>query len=313
MEISEKAKERFCRDCNLPLKIYKEPYFTDRLRLYDKFYGTLNKWDVFLRELEKYHCEQDYFEDYNRVKDAAIFSIKNSEGYQRFNDEDMNQYGIDNKGVSGNDIFKNTNDGRKSISIDIRKANFSCLRYYNPNIFSNAETWEDFINMYTDNKHIIDSKYIRQVILGNCNPKRQITYEKWIMDKILTCLVDVYMPIEKVVFFSNDEIVIDISDMDTENQMRTASDIDIGMKAMAIPLKVELFTLHKIRGTEGYYKEITKKNGEKEFAFKCLNSDMAPFAFRSFLGEQIMDSDRVFYHNGILAQYIEVPQIEVMK
>ena len=76
MEASNKAKERFCKDCNIPIKIYQEPYFKDRLELYDRFYGTLDKWRIFTRELQKYKSEQDYFEEYNRVKDTAINSIK---------------------------------------------------------------------------------------------------------------------------------------------------------------------------------------------------------------------------------------------
>ena len=41
MEVSIRAKERFCKDCNIPIRIFQEPYFTDRLTLYNKFYGTL--------------------------------------------------------------------------------------------------------------------------------------------------------------------------------------------------------------------------------------------------------------------------------
>ena len=39
MEVSEKLKERFCKDCNIPLRLYKEPYFTERLQLYDSYYN----------------------------------------------------------------------------------------------------------------------------------------------------------------------------------------------------------------------------------------------------------------------------------
>lgn len=85
MVISNKLKERFCKDCNIPLRLFHEPYFTDRLKLYDKYYNTLSKWDLFVEELQKYNCEQDYFEEYNRVKDAAINDIKKSDGFQRFN------------------------------------------------------------------------------------------------------------------------------------------------------------------------------------------------------------------------------------
>ena len=80
MEVSEKLKERFCKDCNIPLRLFKEPYFTERLQLYDSYYNTLDKWNIFVRELEKYKRDQDYLEEYNRVKGAAINDIKLSDG-----------------------------------------------------------------------------------------------------------------------------------------------------------------------------------------------------------------------------------------
>lgn len=315
MEVSTRAKERFCKDCNIPIRLFQEPYFMDRLALFDKFYGTLEKWNTFLEELQKYHCEQDYFEEYNRVKDAAILSIKNSEAYQRFNEEDMNKYRVMHENLPNKDIFKLTNDGKTFISIDMRKANFSSLHHYSADMFKDtfgvANTWEEFIEKFTDNQHIINSKYIRQVILGNCNPKRHITYEKYLMDMVLTYLLEVYVSMGRIVFFSNDEIVIDISDMSTSEQQLLSFQIKLGMNDMAVPLKVELFTLHKIDNTDGYYKEIFKENVEKEIEFKCLDNYMLPFVIRSFLGEEITDSDRVFYHEGLLAQFIEVPKIEV--
>lgn len=311
MEVSARAKEKFCKDCNVPIRIFQEPYFTDRLTLYDKLYGTLEKWDIFLNELSKYHCEQDYFEEYNRVKDAAILDIKNTEAYQKFNEGDMNKYAVTHKNLPNKDIFKPSNDGKCFISIDMRKANFSSLHHYNSDIFGGADSWEEFIGRYTDNQHIINSKYIRQVILGNCNPKRHITYEKYLMDGALTYLTEVFVSMDRVVFFSNDEIVIDVSVMDKNKQERILFAIRNGMKDMPVPLKTELFVLHKIVGTDGYYKEIIDGNGNTEIEFKCLDNYALPFVLRKFLGEDIIESDKVFYHEGLLAKFIEAPQIEV--
>ena len=311
MEVSTMAKERFCKDCNVPVRIFQEPYFTDRLKLYDRFYGTLEKWDMFLNELQKYHCEQDYFEEYNRVKDAAILDIKSSIAYQKFNEEDMNKYSVTHKNLSDKDIFKTSNNGKSFISIDMRKANFSSLHYYDPAIFGGVSSWEEFIGKYTDNQHIINSKYIRQVILGNCNPKRHITYEKYLMDGALTYLTEVFVSIDRVVFFSNDEIVIDVSDMDENEQERIAFAISNGMKEMQVPLKTELFVLHKIVGTDGYYKEILNENGNTDIEFKCLDNYALPFVLRKFLGEEVTENEKVFYHEGLLAKFIEIPEIEV--
>lgn len=310
MEVSTRAKERFCKDCNIPIRLFQEPYFTDRLTLFDKFYGTLDKWNLFVKELQKYNCEQDYFEEYNRVKDAAILSIKESEAYQRFNADDMNKYRVTHENLPSKDIFKPTNDGKAFISIDMRKANFSSLHHYSADMFG-VNTWEEFISKFTDNQHIINSKYIRQVILGNCNPKRHITYEKYLMDILLTDLLEKYIQIEREVFFSNDEIVIDVSDMNKSRQVLLAFNIEQYLKEASPKFKVELFTLYKIHGTDGYYKEILNENGEKDIEFKCLDNYMMPFVIRHFLGEEVTDSDKAFYHEGLLAQFIEVPKIEV--
>ncbi len=311
MEVSASAKGRFCKDCGIPIRIFQEPYFTDRMELYDRFYGTLEKWNVFLNELKKYPCEQDYFEEYNRVKDDAILSIKDTEAYQKFNEDDMNQYSVTHKNLPSKDIFKPSNDGKSFISIDMRKANFSALHHYDPTIFQGANSWEEFVRKYTDNQHIINSKYIRQVILGNCNPKRHITYERYLMDIVLSHLIDGSVSIDRVVFFSNDEIVLDISDLNESDQKSMALQIENSMKDMPVPLKTEFFTLHQIAGSGGYYKEILNENGNTEIELKCLNNYELPFVLRTFLGEEITESDKVFYHEGLLAKFIEIPRIEV--
>lgn len=313
MVISNKLKERFCKDCNIPLRLFHEPYFTDRLKLYDKYYNTLSKWDLFVEELQKYNCEQDYFEEYNRVKDAAINDIKKSDGFQRFNEEDMNKYSAKYTNLPSKDIFKPSNDGKLFISIDMKKANFSVLKHYDSDIFGKAETWEEFIGKYTSNKHIINSKYIRQVILGNCNPKRQVTYEKCIMGQVLEFLIDVEKMgyfLNEIVFFSNDEIVIDMEEYVNciNNRKITESKIK---EYFDVSFKVELFYLRKINGTNGYYKEIIKTLDEREYEFKCLDSYMLPFVLRKFQNQEITESDKVFYHEGMLSKFIEVPEIEV--
>lgn len=311
MEVSEKLKERFCKDCNIPLRLYKEPYFTERLQLYDSYYNTLDKWNIFVRELDKYKCEQDYLEEYNRVKNAAINDIKISDGYKRFNEEDMNKYTVKYKDLPGKDIFKTSNNGKLFISIDMRKANFSALKFYNRSIFDNADTWEKFIERYTEDKHIVNSKYIRQVILGNCNPKRQVTYEKYLMGLVLEVLIDeLGYSASDIAFFSNDEIVIDMGKY--EDCIRKRELIEWQIKGyFNIPFRIELFYLRKITGTNGYYKEIVKNIIEREYEFKCLNNYTLPFVLRKFNEEEITENDKVFYHEGLLSKFIEIPEIGI--
>lgn len=311
MEVSEKLKERFCKDCNIPLKLFKEPYFTDRLQLYDSYYNTLDKWNIFVRELEKYRCEQDYLEEYNRVKDTAINDIKLSDGYNRFNEEDMGKYSVKYKDLPSKDIYKPSNVGELFISIDMRKANFSALKFYDKSIFSNADTWEEFVGRYTENKHIVNSKYIRQVILGNCNPKRQVTYEKYLMGFVLEVLIDeLGYSASDIAFFSNDEIVINMGKYEDCINKQKILEMVVNVR-FNIPFRIELFYLHKITRTNGYYKEIVKNIIEREYEFKCLNNYTLPFVLRKFNGEEITENDKLFYHEGLLSKFIDIPEIEI--
>lgn len=320
MKISNRLKERFCKDCNIPIRLYDEPYFMDRIKLYDKFYDTMKKWKLFVEELQNYKCEQDYFEEYNKIKDSAISCIKETEAYQKFNAEDMNKYMVIHKNLPNSDIYKLSSKGRIFISIDMKKANFSSLQFYDRGMFYNANTWEDFMCRFTFNEHIINSKYIRQVILGNCNPKRHITYEKRIMDQTLSMLEKKFGKdlSEKIVFFSNDEIIYDITDWNRDLAGELSNTFRWYLHEISsVPFSVELFTLHKIDGTDGYYKEIYEYSSgigfedKRRYELKGLDSYAIPFVIRKFLNEEATENDKVFLHNGLLSKFIEVPEIEV--
>lgn len=316
MVITNKLRERFCKDCNIPIKIFDEPYFTDRLRLYDEFYGTLEKWELFTHELEKYHSEQEYFEHYNKVKDDAIIFIKSSVGYQRFNCEDMTKFQIGHFCLPSNDIFRPSNHGKVFLSVDMRKANFSALQHYDNSIFDFANTWEEFIGKFTDNAHIMNSKYIRQVVLGNCNPKRQVAYEKYLMDNVIYNLDSSLT--YNIISFSNDEIVVDITERDDYKLYKYLLGLDDLLNLQTelseqaqIPLKVEVFKLFKIDGVNGYRKRVFSPGGECKTELKCVEPTKLPFVIRKLKGEEVTESDKVFCYEGYLAKFIDVPEINI--
>lgn len=333
MVITDKLKERFCKDISLPVRIFNEPYFSDRLFLLDPFYKCFEKYEVYTKELETYRDEQAYFEEYNRIKDAAISDIKATEAYQSFNGMDMNECRIPDKYArlpEGN-VYKPSNDGRNFLSIDMKKANFSALHSYDPAVFADKNTWEDFIRQYTDNEHIINSKYIRQVIMGNCNPKRQISYEKYLMSCVLEeidRLTKLRLPEEPditrfVKSFAADEIVFDMTaftdcmrtvfpyESPEASCKRFLNDVHTAAKAFGIgeSLKIEEYTLYALKGTEGYIKDFYGKDIMRMPQLKCVNSLNVPFITEYLLNRSISRNDKLFYHEGLLAELIEVPQI----
>ena len=305
MEMTEKLKERFVRDCKIPIRLYTEPYFTERLELLDKYYGTLSKWKAFCEEVEKFPNEEEYFAMYNSTKEAAMDFIKSRSGYERFNKEDMNQFAVKNKNLPAKDIFKPSNIGKTFISLDMKKANFSSLKAYDSTIFDNAETWEDFIHKFTDSDYIVNSKYIREVIMGNCNPSRVITYEKHITDTILTKLVNAGIDIEDVVFFSNDEIIIDVN----KDPLVIIAHINEVLPTVEVPIRVEQFILSAVKKNNkiiGYIKALF----DGSYDFKCFNNQDLLLVMRKLQNEEIRESDLVFENEGFLAKYIDIPKIE---
>lgn len=63
-------------------------------------------------------------------------------------------------------------DGAFFFSLDLKKVNYHVLKFYYPNLVLNTHTYEDFIGQFTEFDYIRKSKYIRQVIFGNLNPKK---------------------------------------------------------------------------------------------------------------------------------------------
>lgn len=309
MQITENLRKRFCKDFNIPINMFQEDFFMERLKLLDKFYDTLRKWKIFKEDMAFYANEQDYFEYYNKTKDDAINSIKASEGFKRFNAEDMTKFAIPHpyRQLSSKDIYHKDNVGKSFISIDIEKANFSCLNFYDSEIFEHQGYWENYIGLYTNLKHIIESKYIRQVILGNCNPGRQVTYEKWIMYTLLQYIVgekeenSIRLPLEDVVMLSNDEAIFYDSENVNIEYINTV--VRNFVKNTGIPVRVERYKLLELEDLA-----YIKKYEDGSMKIKCAKAEFLPMIIHIIQGGEIHSNDLYFMYEGELASFVGLPK-----
>lgn len=289
--LTNSLKSRFCKDMNIPIRVYDEPYFSERIELLDPYYGTKDKLIIFKQALENYENESDYYKAYNKIKDEAIDYLK--ENLKGFLELDMNKYRVVNQKFTSNDVYKENNIGKTFISIDIVKANFTSIKHFDTDIFPEIDTYEEFIRQFTDEEHFINSKYIRQVIFGNNNPKRQVGYQKYLMDGILTHLLTKVNP-ESIASFSNDEIVIKISD---GINMDMVIDL-VNQCSNGLELKTEEFILDKAYGG---YKKVYK---DGLVSFKDLNSVDIIYAIREHQEEEVEENDKVFIYENKLAKFL---------
>lgn len=309
--MTEKLKQRFCKDQNLPIKVFRDDIFYKRLELFDQFIPCIGSYNKFLETVEKCGGEVGYFEHYNKVKDDAIEYLNNNEAMKNFLSTDMNKFACAFQGLPTKDIFKTTFNGFTFLSIDMKKANFTALHHFDANIVGNKDSYEDFIGMFTDIDYIKSSKYIRQVIFGNVNPKRQITYEKYLMSLVLSELF-VYFKTEDIVFFSTDEIVVLLNNyLDKIDEVISFVN-NVVNKSIAnkINVRAEYFALRKIEGTDGFIKDfLYTKNG---FDFKCINSLEYPFVFRYLKNELPQPEDFVFLFEDKYAKLLEPINISII-
>lgn len=303
-------RKRFLKDNNIPIKIIISPYFEERLELFNKYYKVDKAIEEFHEIYSRIGNKEKYFELYNKLKDDIITYLNNSPEMIFFaQKEDMNKFSIKHKNLPKNSIYKPTNDGGVFISLDMKSANFTALKHYNSNIVKNKETYADFVKEFTDIDYFAKSKYIRQVVFGNINPARQITYEKYLMDLVITELEDI-INLEQIVAFQNDEIVIDVSDYinnkeKLEEIIQTIKEKISLLDKKGIALKFELFKLKKIQNTDGYMKEMLPGSDTLETVFKGFSTLELPFVLRQHFNEELKDSDFIFLHEDKLAKLLE--------
>lgn len=319
---SKEIRKRFCKDCGIPINIFVFPYFESRLSLYDGVYGSRCSWNRFIENCREigYTDDQDFFNKYDELKNSAIEFIKSTSAYERFNNSDCyKEWNIPDalRKYPSKDIYKSTNDKRYFISIDMVKANFTALSLFDPSMFDFSHCYEDFIRRFTSDEHFINSKYIRQVIFGNCNPGRQVSYEKFLMSGILAKIIDSKPDDYTIEYFSNDEIVIGISDLKSAaTYVAVLTEICMDLR---IDTRIEVFRLRKLSvGIEGYIKEkISILNCDNiqitgDIDIKGVSSIYMPFVLRFINGEVIRECDRVFMYEGMLAKLIDnIPDINL--
>lgn len=304
---SDALKRRFIKDCNLPISLTDNPYFMERLELQNLFTDAIDKFDRFCKTLEPFNNEQEYFEYYRNLKESIIEDIKTSAGFERFN-----KYNFDHTSIfTKRDLYKEFNDDCLFISIDMVQANFNVLNFFDTSIFayedgSPCECWEDFIGQYTKDKHFAESKYIRQVILGNCNPKKQIQYQDYLMN-ILAEHIHNELPTVDIYSVHNDEIILKADKVDGTCKFDIAlfeleEIIEYAPYYIGELVRTDTFELHKIPNSNGWMKI---SYDEEEPQFKCLEVETYNQYIKHYYDIPITENDLVFRHNGRLARFLE--------
>lgn len=264
---NEDIANRFVKDCNLPISLTYEKDFEFFLNLYNihPFYA-MDKYMNLVETIEtKFNGNPGLFlDEYYSVRDKAIKFIEESDKYKEFLEADLSEFQVgqlemDGKPIKaeGGDIYSENNINKHFISIDLKKANFQALK--RAGLISD-DTYRDYMLRFTDIDYILNSKYMRQVIFGKLNTKRQMTIIKWLTyivhKNISKKIHDLYDA--KLLKFNVDELVYEldiknIGDDDlnfysaanyiSEYLKKTLSDIDVEVSIF----QLEAYKLRSLR------------------------------------------------------------------
>lgn len=302
-------RRRFVKDYNLPINVVDSPYFEYYMDLYDwfpkdeyqnlvndideRFGGNINLW----------------LDEYAKIRDEIITTIENSDAYKKFNTCDMNKWALDPelRSLPDTNIYNQSSVGKTFLSIDLKKANFQALREVG---VISGDSYEDFLSQWTDSEYFKKSKYTRQVIFGKLNPKRTITYEKYMMGEIKKLFEKHFLLHNSMtlVAFKSDELIYEL-DSKAVNYLRANEQViekDIETY-LSINVRAEIFTIGRIECknhngiTVDCYIRRCMTTGEE--TLKSASQIFYPQLYKIWKGDKIFTIDLTFLAEGQIAHF----------
>jgi len=324
-------KRRFVDDLKFPVTVFEDGYWEFYLGLYEKEFHIKTLWNKLLKGIEEEYegSIQSFLSDFYKMREEIITSIKTSEGYKQFNNENMEErFGIKNLpffGVKKSDIYNEGSVNSWYISLDLKKANFQALNYYDRNIFTDKELGEqdldtyytNWINSFIEGKQTLSwyaptSKYLRQVIFGNCNPSRQITVERYLIGNFCNKLLESNILKGKkveVIEFGADEIVLKLENIDGWDEEGFQGQIRSLCDAMGITVKAKVFFLTSIEfktPNDHTIRVYKKQFNTGDFEYKAINRFWYAQVYELLNNIQPDPEDRdlVFYQEKEVAKFV---------
>ena len=178
---------------------------------------------------------------------------------------------------------------------------FNVLKYFG--VFDYKDNKELFGN-FTKYEHLLNSKYLRQVVFGNLNPKKQVKFEEYIICKLFEELqINLGEHFSDNMCLNTDELIFEFNGQDMEKIQKA---VDKVYSEFNMPMKVETFILNGVTDKKGKTYFIKEFWGNRhDFEFKATPTLYFNQVFRYYNGMESSKNDLAFYYEGMLAEFKE--------
>lgn len=305
-------RHRFCEDSGAPIQVLVDPYFLERLALFETDYNSLTAYQSYTKYVKEAFDNnvQEFLETYHSLRDKIIGTVSNSEAFRRFQeDEKITKEIKEYKPVIG-DVNLYTQEQIKEgsnffLSIDMKKANFQTLRWIDPAIVFDCETYEDFIKKFTDMEWAAKSKRTREIIFGKLNPNRTMKYERIIMGTVEKTITNIVKDWFDLFSLNSDEVIYKLKPGanidDAINKLSKSLDEKSLYIALGLNLRVEFFKLicyhFKTQSSDKIMNVFVKEHTDGRKTYKCANEIYFPQTYKLINGLNVNEHDLVFYYD----------------
>lgn len=312
--ITKQLRSKFVKDYQLPIQVVQSPYFEQHIKLLEDSHGANTKYLILLETIrDRFDDNMQKFLEYRHsIEDQILSYILNSEAYKEFNG-DKSTIPSETPIVGSPELYTKEQCNHFFVSYDMIKANFQALRYANPAIVKDCETYEQFIEKFTDIDYFKYAKQLRQVLFGKLNGKRLAAIEKYITNKFGKIMDDhVYL---KPFSIKTDEVIFKFCGWPQKYEGQ-----DIEKEFEKFPVRNEEFQGFKFRVNKfkllsqdfkhatsdrlltAYIKE-DYLNGHRR-SLHCVPDTYYPQVYKLLNGMKIEAHDRVFYYEHELAEFL---------
>jgi len=245
-------------------------------KIFDISVPDHDHFDYYLSQLSKVNRYKElpnwvalYEKAEEEIGDLYDFRMRKSDEIIKFlqNTRAYNELNLDNllPDLPTSKTFQ-YEEGKNYISIDMRKANWSVLKSYDPPFVNELpNSYEELLANFGMPEVFNNSKSLRQYIFGNINPRRQAKAQRVVMQGIIDMFKNSNMILECI---KNDELIYSY---DNISYLKS----DILPKIDTARFKTKLFTIKRVEDfridfvhdeeENPLYKEMVGCNGNRFF------------------------------------------------
>lgn len=251
--------DEFCRlyKINIPINEEFDYYISTLLKSPEYNFEDLEKKINDFAQLEKY-AETNNFSSVSKLKmyclDTLVEYIKATNAYVTLQEKELPKKQLNTK-----DWTSTVLDSDMLMSIDFKSANYSVLKTFD-NSNELKGSWRKLCESLLIPEALIESKSFRQIVFGNCSPKKLQTFQHGHIMTITEELKNSGIVLDNnLVFVSHDEFIVkicSISDDDVEEKMlnlKKHTEKIILDNNINMPIHSKIFALKKI-GKNKYIK-----------------------------------------------------------